>query len=580
MDHNFDVVITGGGLAGLTLALQLHREIPDASVAVVERTKRPLPTAAHKVGESSVEVGSHYFGEVVGLRPYLEEQHLHKNGLRFYSGDNQAPIEERPEMGPGEFPIVPSFQLDRGKFENDLRGFCEDAGVCLFEGKSVQDIAFGEENHEVRLSDETTLRGRWVVDASGRQRLIGKKLDLKRPSPNVSSAAWFRIPGHLKIADLVPEEKKGWHQRDVDGNRWLSTVHLMGTGYWVWLIPLSTGHTSIGIVASEEHHAFPTFATKDKSLAWIAKHEPMLSAHLQGLFEQDTPIEDFVTMPRFSYLAERFISEERWACVGEAALFIDPLYSYGSDFLGMANSYTVRCIADERAGKLTERTIAAMNDTLLLMAKDAALTLTGNGRIFPHGDVFGAKLWWDFFNYWSFQSAHFFQGIWRESTEELERFIGIGSRFHALNQIAQRIFKTWAELKGAPHGDGLKEFIPLPMFPSILSRQHLALEKRLDKDATHEKMVADLSIGEELVREIIVHALRDLGPESAKAFREQTKLDDHAAELKLEERFAQDALPRRERHAALPSVARDLERALGRPKSDIDVSKLWSESAA
>ena len=67
------MLVAGGGLAGLTLARQLRQTHPELSVLVVEKTKRPLPAAAHKVGESSVELGSQYL-ERLGLRDYL-----HKN---------------------------------------------------------------------------------------------------------------------------------------------------------------------------------------------------------------------------------------------------------------------------------------------------------------------------------------------------------------------------------------------------------------------------------------------------------------------------------------------------------------------
>ena len=63
-----DVVICGGGLAGLLLARQLRQQMPDLSVAVIDRMARPLPDAAHKVGESSVELGCQYLEEL-GLRP-------------------------------------------------------------------------------------------------------------------------------------------------------------------------------------------------------------------------------------------------------------------------------------------------------------------------------------------------------------------------------------------------------------------------------------------------------------------------------------------------------------------------------
>ena len=64
---NHDVIILGGGLAGLTLALQLHDRLPELDIVVLERATHPLPLAAHKVGESTVDVGAHYFGETLGL---------------------------------------------------------------------------------------------------------------------------------------------------------------------------------------------------------------------------------------------------------------------------------------------------------------------------------------------------------------------------------------------------------------------------------------------------------------------------------------------------------------------------------
>ncbi len=73
---DFDVVICGGGLAGLTLARQLKLELPDVSVAVVDRSVRPLPEAAFKVGESSVELATHYFKVVLELSDYFKSRHL------------------------------------------------------------------------------------------------------------------------------------------------------------------------------------------------------------------------------------------------------------------------------------------------------------------------------------------------------------------------------------------------------------------------------------------------------------------------------------------------------------------------
>ena len=52
----------------------------------------------------------------------------------------------------------------------------------------------------------------------------------------------------VDINDLVPESEEAWHRRPCRDESWRSTNHFMDEGYWVWVIPLSTGNTSIGAV--------------------------------------------------------------------------------------------------------------------------------------------------------------------------------------------------------------------------------------------------------------------------------------------------------------------------------------------
>ena len=584
--NEWDVVVCGGGLSGLTFTLMLLKEAPTCRIAVVERTERPLPEACHKVGESSVELASHFYGELLGLSDYLDRSHLPKNGLRFFAGNSRGPLAQRPEVGPPEFPIVPSYQLDRGRLENDLRAAVVDAGATLLEGRFVRDVTLTDPGgHRAFLDDGRELAARWVVDASGRKRILSKKLDLRTPSPARASAAWFRIRGRFEPQHLVPEGERAWHQRDIAGDRWLSTNHLMGPGYWVWLIPLATGYTSVGIVADHEHHAPGIFAKAERARAWLHEHEPEVAARLE-----ERPFEDFRTMPDYSYLTRKMISTDRWACVGEAASFLDPLYSLGGDFLAMSCCYTARCIADDLRGELDEEVVRELDAIYLLLLGDASRTLSENGRIFPHGQLLGAKLWWDFFNYWSFMCAHFFQGVWRADAATLRRFRELGQRYYDLNTTAQRLLGIWAELKDEPFSDGHKKVIGLPLPRSILSQAHRALGERLDRDAALAKMEADWLVGRELVGEVLAHALRDLG--SAKAAELGRRMGaalggvepeprPAGAPLAIGERFtAVDGLPRRQRLESLSPVARDLERALGRAEGDVPLAALVARAMA
>src|SRR5262249_21482145 len=101
-DH-YDVAICGGGLAGLALARQLRLQLPQASVAVVEKLPGPVPEAAFKVGESTTEAGSYYLAETLQLREYLAKHHLFKLGLRFFFGNSRGAFHERPEFGLSDF---------------------------------------------------------------------------------------------------------------------------------------------------------------------------------------------------------------------------------------------------------------------------------------------------------------------------------------------------------------------------------------------------------------------------------------------------------------------------------------------
>ena len=84
MNTQYDVTILGGGLAGLLLSLQLKQEKDDIKILVLEKRKGKAPVAAFKVGESSVELGTHYMREVLNLKNYLDKNQLPKHGLRFF----------------------------------------------------------------------------------------------------------------------------------------------------------------------------------------------------------------------------------------------------------------------------------------------------------------------------------------------------------------------------------------------------------------------------------------------------------------------------------------------------------------
>ena len=131
-NNQYDVAILGGGLAGLTLARQLLMKRPETRIAVIEKRQFPVSETTHKVGESTVEIGAHYFGEELQLKKHLTDQQLPKFGLRFFFKDACQSLAEGTEVGGSTFFSAPSYQVDRGRLENYLAETAIEMGATIF----------------------------------------------------------------------------------------------------------------------------------------------------------------------------------------------------------------------------------------------------------------------------------------------------------------------------------------------------------------------------------------------------------------------------------------------------------------
>jgi hypothetical protein len=89
------------------------------------------------------------------------------------------------------------------------------------------------------------------------------------------------------------------------GIRRYSTNHFLGEGYWIWLIPLSTGPISIGVCADPRFHRFDEISSFDRLLAWMRRHEPQLAYTVEGRRDD---AEDFLRGRDFAYGVEQTFS--------------------------------------------------------------------------------------------------------------------------------------------------------------------------------------------------------------------------------------------------------------------------------
>ncbi len=513
-----DVIVCGGGLAGLTLARQLKLALPNLDVLVLEKVPSPLPEACVKVGESTVEIAAAYLTHELKLGDYLKRRQLPKFGLRFFLGDGRRPFHQRVEVGLSIFPPLPTLQLDRGRLENDLRDLAVEMGVKLVDAVAVEDILLAEDDgpHRVRVQPDAgaarTLRCRWVVDALGRRRLLQTKLKLSmRDNGHRASAAWFRMAGCIKIEDLVSPRETSWHRRTV-GSRWYSTNHLMGEGYWVWAIPLSSGSTSFGIVTDEDRHPLRTYGLNyEQALGWLAEHEPALAqllAHREPL--------DFKRLRNFSYHSRQVFSERRWSCVGEAGAFLDPFYSPGSDYIAIGNTITVELIRRDLRGELTRELADLYNELELRTLYDTALEIyRGSYGSFGNPRVFTAKHLWDNALYWAGPVQLYLQDVLRQP-ETVRQFIAIWQRVKELQIRVQELFRAWA---AQSRNEAQFQYFDISLMPFL---QFLVVDLLTKKSA--QEFLSDLRQNldrlEEAAQVLFFNALADTMPEALSSFPE------------------------------------------------------------
>lgn len=443
--ENFDVCICGAGLAGLCLARQLTLEMPELKIVVVDQDKRPLPSGTHKVGESLIEVGSHYLMHTLGLGEYLGRVHKPKCGLRWFTRDGHQPIEDRTETGAPDFPLIPALQLDRGLFENDLRQMCIDSGVQLLEGVRVNDIELDPGDvHRVKVASATgperILSATWVVDAMGRRRFLASKLGLKEPVEHKASACWWRVDGEWDVSRAVPSPRKGsdWQSKEL-GKRWYATNHFMGKGYWVWVIPLAN-HTSIGIVGDESEHPVAERSNEQRALAWLEKYEPHLANWLGA-----AKVADFLALKNFAYTSTRFYSEERWALLGEAALFADPYYSTGSDLIAVQNNIVVRLIRMERQGRFNARVARDYNEFLAEYFRGILAIYEGQYGVFGNEYCHYIKTMWDFDFLTGPTGKIGFGPHVLDDPDDIPSLTKTLKQWSELNIAMQRLVREWAE---------------------------------------------------------------------------------------------------------------------------------------
>jgi flavin-dependent dehydrogenase len=495
----YDVVILGGGLAGLTLALEMKKARPTVRLVVIEKQPHPVPEAAHKVGESTVEIAAHYLRDVLGLEEHLNTQQLRKFGLRmFFSTEDNQDITRRVELGSTIFPPLCTYQLDRGRLENMLGEELPKQGIEILNAK-VQQITLQPQrnHHSLQVSEngsEREIQARWIVDASGRNTLLQRQVGLVKKVHHHANAVWFRVNHPIDIKEWTMDA--AWQMRVDKGDRALSTNHLMGPGYWVWLIRLASGSTSVGIVTDANMHNFDEMNLFERALAWLHAHEPQCAHEIE---QHKADIQDFRVMKNYSYSSQRVFSSDRWCLTGEAAVSLDPLYSPGSDLIAIANGLICDLVIRSLGGE-DVRGRALVHDKLFLSLTNIWLSIYEQQySLMDNAQIMVTKIIWDTAFYWGVFGLLYFHDTFRNIADNPGVAANL-SRIALLSNRVQAFYREWHALDQPAAADA---FIDLYSPLDFMVQLHTGMAAELPPTELEAQFAANVRLFERLAGQIV-----------------------------------------------------------------------------
>ena len=327
-----DVLIIGGGPAGSVLGTYLAQAGVDHMI--IDKAHHPRP----HVGESLVCSATAILEEI-GVLPLIRKKNfIVKRGVSWTSWFDEGEIDlSFNGLGNHEH----AYHVDRAKFDDLLLQHARNLGARVLTGVQVEQVNFDRKGAAIGVTakvggSRVALKSRLVVDATGRKALLGRQLQMLKPDPEFRQFAvhsWFSNVGRGKS-----ESADYLH------------VHLLPLKRgWAWQIPINAEITSIGVV-TERDDFIKAEEDVEKFFAWTTSLNPALSARLQNAKR----LREFRMEGNYSYVMSQFVGDG-WLMTGDAAYFVDPIFSSGMSIA----MHSARFAAPVIAAALAENDVSA-----------------------------------------------------------------------------------------------------------------------------------------------------------------------------------------------------------------------------
>ncbi|SEM21750.1 Dehydrogenase (flavoprotein) [Chitinophaga rupis] len=316
-----DVLVIGAGPAGTVAASIIHQA--GYKVKIVEKQKFPR----FVIGESLLPRSMEALQEAGFIDAIKEKGFQQKYGAKFVKGDGVCDFTFKEQYTPG---WDWTWQVTRADFDKTLADTCESMGIPVAYETTVTGIRFNGSDSVTTVEDvqgnKQEIQARFIVDGSGYGRVIPRLFNLEKNSVMQPRKALFAHTNDIRrsMAD--------------EPNRITAVVHKPGV--WIWIIPFSTGVTSLGFVGDPEFFAqYP--GTPEQQYRALLEAEPYTRERFR-----DVPL---VFEPRilesWSATTDKFYGEG-FVLTGNVTEFLDPIFSSG---------VTLACVSSQTASKLVIR---------------------------------------------------------------------------------------------------------------------------------------------------------------------------------------------------------------------------------
>ncbi len=303
MTEPYDAAIIGGGPAGSTAAALLAMK--GRRVVVFEREKFPR----FHIGESLLPHSLRTFDRL-GVREIMDARYLPKFGGEIATACGARALPFYFENG-FRSQHTSSYQVERADFDKVLLDSAAAKGAEVCEQTTVENIGFDADGVTVGVrgaDGARRVRARYLLDCSGRNTVVGQHFDLKARYAHLQK---FSVFAHFENV-----------QRD-EGRQGTLTRLVRARKHWFWLIPLDERRTSVGVVMdSADFKALRR--SPEEALAWAIEDSALMRERMRDAVR----ISPVHSAGDYSYRHTR-LTGERWLLAGDAAGFIDPIFSTG-----------------------------------------------------------------------------------------------------------------------------------------------------------------------------------------------------------------------------------------------------------